>query len=58
MEAGVFSSTDEIWEARVYGEGGESVLVEGTNMVGVDVREYGESLEAKPGRVRHPFYLD
>lgn len=51
MEGGVFSSIDEIWEGRVYGGGGESVLVEGTNMVGIDVREYGESLEGKPGRV-------
>lgn len=51
MEGGVFSSIDEIWEERVNGEGGENVLVEGTNMVGVDNREYGESLEAKPGRV-------
>lgn len=40
MEGWVFSSIDEIWEERVYGEGGESVLVEGTNMVGVDVRDY------------------
>lgn len=56
MEGGVFSSIDEIWK-EVYGEGGDSVLVEGTNMVGIDVREYGESLEAKRGGSENPFTL-
>lgn len=37
MEGGEFSSIDEIWKEREYGEGGEKLLVEGMNMVGVDV---------------------